>query len=231
MRITQISAHIWRLRIWMLVPIQVWLVVEKDGISLVDAGMSVMAGGILKTLPRLKAGPLQRILLTHGHPDHVGALKPLLAKTPVPVYAHRLEIPYLTGERSYRPKKKAAAVLPPGSIRALPENGDNQLQAIGGLTPYFAPGHSPGHTVYYHEKDRVLLAGDLFWSKKGKLLRPRFTADMEEALRSSAIVSRLQPERLEVCHGDSVFHAAAQIASYLEQSRHGLSGASVRNGL
>lgn len=231
MKMTQISTHIWSLRIWMIVPIHVWLVTEKDGVNLVDAGVSSMTKGILNTLTRLQAGPLKRILLTHGHPDHVGALKPLLAKASVPVYAHRLEIPYLTGELPYNPKKKAKAVLQRDLVQALPEDDDHELQPVGDLTPYFAPGHSPGHTVYYHEKDRVLLAGDLFWSRKGKLLRPRFTPDLEEAVRSSAVVTRLNPERLEVCHGDSVFQAADQIAAYLEQNRRYLSGAAFRSGL
>lgn len=101
MKVTQASKHIWSLNAWLVVPIRVWVVVEKDGVTLVDAGISPMAGGILKFIDRLQAGPLRRIVLTHGHPDHTGALKRILKSNPVPVYAHPIEIPYLEGEHPY----------------------------------------------------------------------------------------------------------------------------------
>ena len=93
------------------------------------------------------------------------------------------------------------------------------LKAIAGLTPYLTPGHSPGHVVYYHEQDQVLLAGDLFTSKKGELHQPMsmFTADMAEAVRSSSIVEKLKPKRLEVCHGNSVLHPADQLEEYMQK--------------
>src|SRR5688572_16175482 len=48
--------------------------------------------------------PPAAILLTHGHFDHVGGLHYLLEQWPgVPVYAHSLELPYLTGLSSYPP--------------------------------------------------------------------------------------------------------------------------------
>ena len=81
------------------------------------------------------------------------------------------------------------------------------------------PGHSPGHVVYYHEQDQVLLAGDLFTSKKGNLHQPMpmFTADMAEAVRSSSIVEQLKPKRLEVCHGNSVLNPADQLKDYIQK--------------
>jgi glyoxylase-like metal-dependent hydrolase (beta-lactamase superfamily II) len=66
--------------------------------------------------------------------------------------------------------------------------------------------------VYYHEADQVLLAGDLFTSRGGKLRPPMamFTADMAQALRSGEIVQRLRPKRVEVCHGGPVLSPAEQ---------------------
>lgn len=225
MKITQISEHVWSLRTWLVIPIHVWVVKEEDGLTLVDAGIPMMAKGILKFSGSLNAGPLRRIVLTHGHSDHVGAVQRLREAYPgVPVFVHRIEIPFMEGEQPYPRRKKAAIFLAKGVAQHLAELESSScnmtvggLAPIGSLTPYLTPGHSPGHVVYYHEKDRVLLAGDLFTSKKGKLRKPMamFTANMNEAVRSSAIVGELRPERLEVCHGSSVLHPAEQLDQYM----------------
>lgn len=217
MKIKQISDHVWSLRSWMVIPFHVWVVVEEDGVTLVDAGMPFMAGGILKFIDQLQAGPLQRIVLTHGHPDHVGSLQRILQVHPVPVYAHRAEIPYLEGQLPY-PGKKLMAPMAAGATRELPmeggETGTGKLAPISSLQPYFTPGHSPGHTVFYHAADQLLIAGDLFASRGGKLRKPYFTPVMDEVLRSSQLVSQLRPARMEVCHGDAVFNPADQLDAY-----------------
>lgn len=217
MKIVQISDHIWRLHTWLIYPLNVWVVQEEDGITLVDTGISLIAKNIVRSIERLGLGPLRTILLTHGHPDHAGGIKRILETHQVPVYVHRIEIPYIEGKLSYSSGKKAVASAPIGTIQEFLEDDFGQLQPIGSLTPYLAPGHSPGHVVLYHEQDQVLLSGDLFTSKNGKLWRPmpRYTADMQEAIRSSAIVGKLHPKILEVSHGGPVLQAADQLASYI----------------
>lgn len=219
MKVEQISEHIWSLKTWMLIPIHVWLVADENGVTLVDAGISPMAKGIIKNIEEIQRGPLQTILLTHGHSDHVGALKGILKKKNVSMYAHTVEIPYMEGDLPYPRRKKAAQSVHKGITKALPIDEQGNLQSIAGLKPYHTPGHSPGHVAYYHEEDKVLLAGDLFTSKKGKLQKPMamFTADMVEAVNSSKIIEKLQPKRLEVCHGNSVFQPADQIDRYIQQ--------------
>ncbi|WP_391119157.1 MBL fold metallo-hydrolase [Psychrobacillus sp. L3] len=224
MKAIQISEHIWSLKTWMIIPIHVWVVVEEDGITLVDAGMPMMAKGIMKFLKQLNAGPLKQILLTHGHTDHVGAVKVILTENEVPVYAHQIEIPYLEGELLYPKRKKLENNLPKKLTQPLLEEEAGILKSVGGLKPFFTPGHSPGHVVYYHEKDQVLLAGDLFKSKNGKLQPPMFTPNMAEALKSSAVVGQLKPKRLEVCHGNTVFNPADQLKDYVQTVEKKLEG-------
>ncbi|MBM7551246.1 MBL fold metallo-hydrolase [Thalassobacillus pellis] len=220
MKITQVSENIWSLRTWAIIPIHVWVVTEEDGLTLVDAGIPTMGKGIRKFLKQLKAGPLKRILLTHGHSDHVGALNKVLQEQPVPVYAHRMEIPYMEGEITYPGRKKPAQSIEKHLAQPLKEDENGNLLRMGALTPYITPGHSPGHVVYYHEKDQVLLAGDLFTSKNGKLHRPipMFTADMEKAIRSSEVVRQLKPKRLEVCHGNPVLHPVEDLDNYIDRT-------------
>ena len=216
MKITRVSERIWSVSAWLVFPITVWLVKEEDGATLVDAGMPFMAKGIAGAIRSLGIGPLKRIVLTHGHSDHVGAIRRLLQEWPdVPVYAHRLEIPHTTGEAPYPGRKKAAQFLPRGLARPLPEAPDGRLEPAGGLQPHWTPGHAPGHVVYHHERDGVLLAGDLFNAKKGRLRFPLFTFEKARALESSLIVRELQPAHLEACHGGPVPRPADQLDDYL----------------
>lgn len=64
-----------------LFPVNVYLVEETDGLTLVDAGLPYSAKGILQAASRLEK-PLGRIVLTHAHGDHVGALDALLDALP-----------------------------------------------------------------------------------------------------------------------------------------------------
>lgn len=212
MKWVQMSEHVWKCSIWLIIPVNVWLVRSDTGLTLVDAGIPSMAKGLLRQIGRLEM-PLEQIVLTHGHSDHVGSLKRILETYPVPVYAHETEIPYMEGSMPYPRRKKAEATVQPGLAAPL----DMQTR-IGGLMPYATPGHSPGHTAYFHEQDRVLLAGDLFTSKRGQLNRPMpmFTADMKQAVESGAIVEQLAPKLVSVCHGGDVVitDPKQQVAAY-----------------
>jgi len=69
---------------------------------LVDAGLKWSAPKIKKMAQQLFGDSKpSAIILTHGHFDHVGSLEKLIEEWNVPVYAHYLEIPYLTGKSSY----------------------------------------------------------------------------------------------------------------------------------
>lgn len=206
---------------WLLIPIHVWIVADNDGVTLVDAGISPMAGGIMKAIEGLQAGPLKQIVLTHGHGDHVGAIPSILKSESVPVFVHPIEIPYMEGDLAYPRRKKAVPFVSKGVVRPLPVGDGEQLSPIAGLTPYWTPGHSPGHVAYYHEQDEVLLAGDLFTSKRGELRPPMkmFTAYMEECISSGKIIDTLKPKRLEICHGGSVLEPADQLEPFLRQMK------------
>jgi glyoxylase-like metal-dependent hydrolase (beta-lactamase superfamily II) len=224
MKTEQLSEHVWKVsaKVFILT-INVWIVTGEQGITLIDAGIGSMGKGILKAIEELKQGPLRRIVLTHGHSDHIGSLKQLLARYPdAVVYAHEQEIPYMEGRLPYPKRKKAQAFFRPGLVQSLPygENGD--LAEIAGLKPYFTPGHAPGHVGYYHERDRVFLAGDLFTSKQGKLKPPMaiFTADMKQAVESGQVVERINPKLVSICHGGEVSNPGEQYAAYRAAAFH-----------
>lgn len=216
MTLQQVSAHIWQVRLRRFTQVHVWLVAGENGVTLVDTGFPMMAPDLLRAMARCGAGPLRRVLLTHGHPDHSGGAARITREHAVPVFAHRHELPYLDGFRSYPRISRLVHPARPGLARPLPENDSGELGQIGGLTPWFTPGHSPGHVAYHHEEDDVLLAGDLFKARHGRLLRlgHLYSMDRETATRSERIVLELKPARLEASHGGSVLRPAEQMLQW-----------------
>ncbi|GIP36003.1 MBL fold metallo-hydrolase [Paenibacillus sp. J2TS4] len=215
MKTVQLSPHIWRLGSWMVLPMNVWLVRSGDGLILIDGGIPTMAKGILRTMEQLKL-PLKAILLTHGHSDHVGSVNEIVKQTSAPVYLYKDEIPYAEGELPYPGRKKAQKMLDKGLASPLPEDSEGHLQPWDSLIPIWTPGHSPGHVAYYHKEDGVLIGGDLFTTRKGRLARPipMFTSDMKTAVRSGAVIKDLQPKLLSICHGSDISHPHLQWEGY-----------------
>jgi glyoxylase-like metal-dependent hydrolase (beta-lactamase superfamily II) len=110
------------------------------------------------------------IVLTHGHFDHAGNANTLARLWDVPVYAHALEMPYLTGRSEYPPIDPtvggaiaAMSRMFPGRpprverIRQLPADLMEELPGWGWI---HTPGHTPGHVSLFRASDAVLLAGD-----------------------------------------------------------------------
>lgn len=75
---------------------------DTNDFVLVDAGMPNSADKIISFTEKYfgENNRPNAIILTHGHFDHVGAVIDLVKHWEIPVYAHELEIPYLTGKRS-----------------------------------------------------------------------------------------------------------------------------------
>ena len=71
---------------------------------LVDTGLPGSGAPIRRAAEALFGDrPPEAIVLTHGHFDHRGAAAELAGSWDVPIYAHRLELPYLTGRSDYPP--------------------------------------------------------------------------------------------------------------------------------
>ena len=197
--------------------------------TLIDAGLPYSAHQIEKAAAaRFGHGRKpEAILLTHGHFDHVGALDTLARRWDVPVYAHPLEMPYLTGRSDYPPPDptvgggamaRLACLYPRsgidlgGRVQALPDEG-----TVPGLPDWrwvHTPGHSPGHVSFFRDADRVLVAGDAFVTVQQEsatavlLQAPQvhgppayFTPDWPSARQSVERLSALEPEVAATGHG------------------------------
>lgn len=153
------------------------------GWVLIDAGMPNSAALIIQEAEeRFGASrPPHAILLTHGHFDHVGAISELMDHWKIPVYAHPLEMPYLTGESDYPPADttidgglvtELSPLFPSHGItinvNPLPEDGS--VPGLPGWQWLHTPGHTPRHISLFRNEDRVLVAGDAFVTVKQESL-------------------------------------------------------------
>jgi glyoxylase-like metal-dependent hydrolase (beta-lactamase superfamily II) len=213
-----------------------YLVGNRDEWVLLDAGTEGNHDRIRKIAaeyfgedPRPEA-----IVLTHGHFDHAGSAGQLAETWQVPIYAHRLELPYLTGRSKYPPFDPTVGGFMAQMVRLLPNKAydysehmrelslDN-LPGMEGWTAFETPGHTPGHISFYRESDGVLLAGDAFCtvdqtsaikvlSMKPEVSLPPnyYTCDWEAAHESVALLADLEPDVIGAGHGEPMSGAAAR---------------------
>lgn len=197
-------------------PVNCYFVVEDDGLTLIDAAMPFSAKGILSAAEQI-GKPIRRIVLTHAHGDHYGALDALKASLPkdVSVMISERDARLLAGDRSLdvgEPNVPVKGDLPkPGKLSTKPNRLLKDGDTIGSLVAVHAPGHTPGMMAFYDQRSGALIAGDAFQTRAGiavagqiRLLFP-FPAfgtwSKEWSLESARKLVRLKPTLLAVGHG------------------------------
>lgn len=202
---------------------------DRDNFFLMDAGMPGSADDIISlTEERFGEGAKPKaILLTHGHFDHVGAIIELIEHWQIPVFAHELEMPYLTGRTDYptpdssveggviakmSPLFPNEAINLGNRVERLPDNGS--VPFMEGWKWIHTPGHTPGHVSFFREMDRTLVVGDAFVTVRQDSLYKVFTQELEisgppryltidwkAAKESVERLASLEPEVAVVGHG------------------------------
>ncbi len=129
------------------------------------------------------AGPVERIVITHHHGDHVGGVADLAARTGAPVYAHR-----------------DARVDFAVDVRL--EDGDVLDTGAGRLRCLHTPGHADGHLAFQLDDGGEIIAGDLV-AGVGTIVLVQPEGNLAVYLASLARVGALAT-RLWPAHGPPV---------------------------
>jgi glyoxylase-like metal-dependent hydrolase (beta-lactamase superfamily II) len=154
--------------------------------ALVDAGVG-SPEHLAAIAAALGGTALDRVLLTHNHPDHAGGLPAIASRWPA--------------VRCFR-----FGDLPEDAIEA----GDTLLR------PVPTPGHSPDHMCYFDSQSRDLYCGDLIRSGGSIVIPASKGGNLRHYLDSLSRVRNLSPVRLLPGHGPFIDDPIAAIDAYVQ---------------
>jgi glyoxylase-like metal-dependent hydrolase (beta-lactamase superfamily II) len=186
-----------------------------DDHLIVDAAFSRKPRKILEGLKGAGYRPtdISTIVVTHGHPDHIGGLAALREATQAKVCALDEERKYVDGTASLPTRGVLARLLMP-LMRSRPTPVDRLLhegERVGAFQVIATPGHTPGHLSLSDPARSLVIAGDAVRVTTDYVgpSPPRLNFDHPQALESFRKLARLDFENLVAGHGQTVMGGAS----------------------
>ena len=204
-----------------------YLVEEGGAVTIVDAGVSGLWGGLADELRAMGRSleDVRAIVLTHGHTDHIGFAERARRERGWPVSVHEADAALARGEvdnpaRGGGPIKAGATLsflwwsLRHGALRTthlgeVATFGDGAtLDVPGSPRVILVPGHTPGSAALHFTGHRALLVGDALATyavttgARGPRIAP-FSGDAEQARTSLARLEGLDARLVLPGHGDA----------------------------
>lgn len=167
---------------------------------IIDPG--AQADGLIDVI-RENGWVIEKILLTHGHFDHTGAVDEIQRILGIPVLAHRRSGEYLLDARKNLSALCGPAItvkdvenLDDGDTIALEANQDFCLKVI------YTPGHTTDSVTFYSEAEHVAFVGDTIF--KGSIGNYQYPGGNPDDLQRS-IINRIftLPDETILCSGHS----------------------------
>jgi glyoxylase-like metal-dependent hydrolase (beta-lactamase superfamily II) len=151
--------------------------------------------------------PLTAILLSHHHPDHVGAANACAERYGVPIWAHPLTAKKLEGrirvERYLRDGESLA-------LGAHPADGTPTHLCV-----MHTPGHASGHLAFFDPFYHLLYAGDMISTVTSMVIAPP-DGDLAIYIQSLRALRDLPTRLLLPAHGNVSAQPAQIIDAALE---------------
>jgi glyoxylase-like metal-dependent hydrolase (beta-lactamase superfamily II)/ketosteroid isomerase-like protein len=226
-----VADGVWRVRGGVPREMNVYLIADESGVTVFDAGARSMARAITTAASGL--GGINRVVLSHAHPDHRGSAGRLGA----PILCHPADRADAEGDggRHYyqlqRLAPHARLAYPtllrmwdggPVEIAGTVDEGDD----VSGLRVVHLPGHAPGLIALYREHDGLALTSDAFYTldiQTGlhvgpRVAHPAFNHDTDQARASLRKLAALAPASAWPGHAQPL---RSDVAAQLERAAAG----------
>ena len=204
--------------------VNVYLVEDASGITIVDAGLPGLWDELEPELAAMgrSLDDVRGVILTHGDTDHIGFAERLRRERGVPVFVHELDATRARGEvkkeiswgkvkigplmrfLSYSARRGGLKITPVSEVATF---ADGQvLDLPGSPVVIHIPGHTPGSVAFHLPTVDAIFVGDtmttghVLTGVTGPQPAP-FTLDQEEALESLSRIEALGAKWVLPGHG------------------------------